>query len=565
MDHTQTPPLTERRQLLRPTKAFVFILLVVIISTFSIFGTISSFRLVWDSVTVLAVGKAIKGQLQNDAQPSLFPSSSVSHPVSTALNAKECGWVDGDPVPIKPFGILVFPRKREESKSFRQPRRRLLSVSGGKLLGGGSKDRGINIITKPRMNPIDRRGKSERVDRYEYPDNEPIHFSLENGFRRYLNTTDSRYGAYNTSNRKSVEVPNGCLRKQHDRRRVILFTPGNCHFGNYWHFVTECVHAVAHVMYTNNITDSDDVHLIMDLASGAGQLRRSGSFVTDWAGQYVNPCPRGIGATPWNCSLDTNPEDKVQWWNIMYTPSKLRRKAIGLDIMELMMYPPKSLPQHRETRLHLYNSKTKTSDPPGLDILGDVLLSGTGRLTEPGLTHNDRPEAFSYARRRIMAALGLSHDDHAESLSKSGGKEALYISRGNAAQRKISNEADLITGLRGIMARAEFNFKIVNAEKLSAEEQVSVWSSVDLAIVERGAGNANVLFLRPRTAVVYISNDGAYDTYQWILPQTGHYKVFPINALPDCTNSAATCRIRVPRVLSAVTNATRYLRGDQIV
>lgn len=318
-------------------------------------------------------------------------------------------------------------------------------------------------------------------------------------------------------------------------------------------------------MYTNNITDSDDIHLVMDLASGAGQLRRSGSFVTDWAGQYVNPCPRGIGTTPWNCSRDTNPEDKVQWWNIMYTPSKLRRRAIGLDIMELLTDVPTGPSAHGETRLHLYNSKTKTSDPPDLDMLGDVLLSGTGRLTEPGLTHNDRPEAFSYARRRILASLGLSDDGHAESLSKSGRKEALYISRRNAAQRKISNEADLITGLRGIMARTGFNIKVVNAEKLSAEEQVSVWSSVDLAIVERGAGNANVLFLRPRTAVVYISNKGAYDTYQWILPQTGHYKVFPINALPDCTNFAATCRIRVPEVLSAVTNATRYLRGDQIV
>ena len=480
-----------------------------------------------------------------------------------ANNATECGWVDGESVPVKPFGIVVYSGAKQNQP---RRRRRLQAIAGGKLLG---KKKTTSIIISggggnqqhQGKSPIDRRGKSDGVERIEYSDGEPIHFTPSNGFRRH------RTGVNGTSS----SVPDECRRSTNDpRRRILLHMPGNCHWGNYWHLMTECLHSLAHVMLAHNVTDEDDVHLLIDVAPGAGQLHRGASYAKDWAGQYINGC-RGVGQTPWNCSLDAGDERK-QWWEIMYIPSILKRRAVGLELMDIMIQPPIQSDKHMN-RLHLYNSKTKESDSPrAIDLLADVVISGYGRLDVPGLTHNENsPEAFWYARFRILAvALGISaaESDETKKMAESNTrgkrgemKKALYVSREHAAQRKVSNEAELLLKLKAALYQSGFELKVIQQEKMSVTQQVAAWNSVDLAIVERGAGMFNALFLRNGTALVYASNGGAYDTWTWLLPipEVGLYKVFPVNALPDCTNFAATCYANVSRYIDAVVNATRYL------
>lgn len=510
----------------------------------------------------MVVFGSVRSTLRIDA-PALLSSylyAISDGPVQQAKNATECGWVDGEAVPIRPFGIVIY----SSTKQNQQRRRRLQAVAGGSLLGkkktiiiGG----GGGNQQHQGKSPIDRRGKSDGVERIEYPNGEPIHFTPSNGFRRY------RTGVNGTTNSAPAECrrsPNG------PQRRILLNMPGNCHWGNYWHLMTECLHSLANVMLTNNVTDKDDVHLLVDVAPGAGQLSRGASYTKDWAGQYVNGC-RGPGQTPWNCSLDAGDERK-QWWEIMYTPPILKRRAAGLELMDIMLRPP-GWPGGDVSRLHLYNSKTKESDDPkGIDLLTDLIISGYGRLDVPGLTHNENsPEAFWYARNRILAAVGMAaaaESDETKQMMESNThqkngemKKALYVSREHAAQRKVSNEAELLLKLKAALYQSGFELKVVQQEKMSVTEQVAAWNSVDLAIVERGAGMFNALFLRNGTALVYASNGGAYDTWTWLLPipEVGLYKVFPVNALPDCTNFATTCYTNVSTYADAVMNATRYL------
>ena len=508
---------------------------------------------------------SVRSKLRIDA-PTLLSSylyaiadGPAKNNMTSTKNATECGWIDGDPVPIKPFGIVVYSKAKQRQ----QRRRRLQAIAGGSLLGkkktiiiggggGGQQHQG--------KSPIDRRGKSDGVERIEYPNGEPIRFTSSNGFRQY------RMGVNGTSS----SAPDECRRSPNEsRRRVLLYTPGNCHWGNYWHVMTECLHSLAHVMLTHNVTDEDDVHLVIDVAPGAGQLHRGASYTKDWAGQYVNGC-RGHGQTPWNCSLDIG-EERKQWWEIMYTPSILKRRAVGLELIDVMVWSP-GQPGGDVSRLHLYNSITKESDDPqGLDLLADVIVSGYGRLDVPGLTHNENsPEAFHYARNRVLvAALGMSaaaESDKTSQMAESNKKnvemrKALYVSREHAVQRMVSNEAELLLKLKAVLYQSGFELKVMRQEKMSVTEQVAAWNSVDLAIVERGAGMFNALFLRNGTALVYASNGGAYDTWTWLLPipEVGLYKVFPVNALPECTNFAATCYANVSAYADAVVNATRYL------
>ena len=233
------------------------------------------------AAAAVAYGSA-RSALQIDA-PALLPSylyATVSDgPAKAAYafatrtkNATECGFVDGEPVPVKPFGIVVYSGAKQNQRR----RRRLQAIAGGSLLGrkktiviGGGGDSQQHHQGK---SPIDRRGKSDGVERIEYASGDPIHFTSNNGFRRHR-----------TDNGTSSSAPDECRRSPGDPRRRILFhMPGNCHWGNYWHLMTECLHSLAHVMLTNNVTDDDDVHLLIDVAPGAGQLSRGASYNTDW-------------------------------------------------------------------------------------------------------------------------------------------------------------------------------------------------------------------------------------------------------------------------------------------
>ncbi len=72
----------------------------------------------------------------------------------------------------------------------------------------------------------------------------------------------------------------------------------------------------------------------------------------------------------------------------------------------------------------------------------------------------------------------------------------IYISRENARIRKVLNEPELISALKG------FNFEIINSEDFSLEDQVSMFNSCEVLVSIHGSGLTNTLFMPPGSKVV---------------------------------------------------------------
>ncbi|MBS0560320.1 MAG: glycosyltransferase family 61 protein [Proteobacteria bacterium] len=74
----------------------------------------------------------------------------------------------------------------------------------------------------------------------------------------------------------------------------------------------------------------------------------------------------------------------------------------------------------------------------------------------------------------------------------------LYIDRGNAANRRIPNEAALVAALR---ARG---FEIVRPEERDIDGQIALFRAAGMVVGQLGAGLANIAFCRPGTVVYEI-------------------------------------------------------------
>jgi hypothetical protein len=73
----------------------------------------------------------------------------------------------------------------------------------------------------------------------------------------------------------------------------------------------------------------------------------------------------------------------------------------------------------------------------------------------------------------------------------SGAGERVYLSRGRAPKRKVSNEDELLDALR------EFGFRVVHFEEHTFEEQVRIAAGARFLISNHGAGLTNMLFMNP--------------------------------------------------------------------
>jgi capsular polysaccharide biosynthesis protein len=67
--------------------------------------------------------------------------------------------------------------------------------------------------------------------------------------------------------------------------------------------------------------------------------------------------------------------------------------------------------------------------------------------------------------------------------------ERIYISRGRARKRRITNEVAVIDALR------EFDFETIYSEDLSFEQQVKIFSKARFLVSNHGAGLTNMLFM----------------------------------------------------------------------
>ena len=73
----------------------------------------------------------------------------------------------------------------------------------------------------------------------------------------------------------------------------------------------------------------------------------------------------------------------------------------------------------------------------------------------------------------------------------SGAGERVYLSRGRAPKRKVSNEGELLDTLR------EFDFRVVHFEDHPFEEQVRIAAGARVLVSNHGAGLTNMLFMKP--------------------------------------------------------------------
>jgi capsular polysaccharide biosynthesis protein len=72
----------------------------------------------------------------------------------------------------------------------------------------------------------------------------------------------------------------------------------------------------------------------------------------------------------------------------------------------------------------------------------------------------------------------------------------VYISRGKAERRKITNEKDLLLVLK------KFQFEIVYCEDLSLQEQRNLFSQTKVLVSNHGAGLTNMIFMPAATSVL---------------------------------------------------------------
>jgi len=78
-------------------------------------------------------------------------------------------------------------------------------------------------------------------------------------------------------------------------------------------------------------------------------------------------------------------------------------------------------------------------------------------------------------------------------------KRKVYLSRNKYEGRRISNEGDLLKGLK------KLDFHTVYPEELSVQEQISLFKNADIIISPHGASLANIIFCE-KVALIEIFN-----------------------------------------------------------
>jgi len=84
---------------------------------------------------------------------------------------------------------------------------------------------------------------------------------------------------------------------------------------------------------------------------------------------------------------------------------------------------------------------------------------------------------------------------HAEKV-RTAANERIYISRGNASHRRVTNESEIIDLLKN------YGFTAVNLEELPFIEQVSLFRNADVVVGPHGSGLGNLVFSQKGTRVI---------------------------------------------------------------
>lgn len=166
-------------------------------------------------------------------------------------------------------------------------------------------------------------------------------------------------------------------------------------------------------------------------------------------------------------------------------------KALYLDTDKDHIYLPENYPDYCKESLIYLGFKNIHSLP-----IGTGIKAKKAKLVPNPISGLEARNDLNLIRNRFKVDSNLS------------GKRKIYISRANAALRKIINEDELITLLN------EKGYEIINSEHLSFIEQVELYKNTQVLISNHGAGLTNCLFM-PSGSIVFeiyreMENDNDY-------------------------------------------------------
>ena len=151
---------------------------------------------------------------------------------------------------------------------------------------------------------------------------------------------------------------------------------------------------------------------------------------------------------------------------------------------------------HGYERLGFVNSSLKLFGLRGVEYVGADEVCVCERLLMPTHTapsgHYNEP-LVREMRDFILDACGASVTD-------AGAR--LYVSRGRAPKRRLTNEAEVAR------VAEEFGFRVVYFEEHTFEEQVRLTASAKYLVSNHGAGLTNILFMRAGGGVLELRREG---------------------------------------------------------
>ncbi|WP_461453559.1 glycosyltransferase family 61 protein [Mucilaginibacter sp.] len=135
----------------------------------------------------------------------------------------------------------------------------------------------------------------------------------------------------------------------------------------------------------------------------------------------------------------------------------------------------------------------------------------------------------------------------------------IYISRTKASNRKVLNEAEVISLLK------EYDFEVVAFEDLSIEQQIQLANTTSVMISMHGAGLTNAIFMKKNTAVLEFRRDKVYHNQcYWHLSAALGQKYYYLFGQPDSDNvieGAPGCNLTIP--LSKLRLTVEQMLKDQ--
>jgi len=152
---------------------------------------------------------------------------------------------------------------------------------------------------------------------------------------------------------------------------------------------------------------------------------------------------------------------------------------------------------HGYERLEFVTSSLKLFDLRGVEYVGAEEVCVCERLLMPTHTApsgNYNEPLMRELRDFVLAACGVDPQATADA--------RLYVSRGRAPKRKLSNEREAVRVLE------EFGFRVVHFEDFAFEEQARLSASASHLVSNHGAGLTNILFMRPGGSVLELRREG---------------------------------------------------------